>query len=97
MKLVRDKIPEIAKERKFKTVSELNLIYSEVLKQKLIEEVDEYLESKTKEEKTEELADILEVLYAILDDEKIYLDELEELRLKKLYERGSFGKRIMMI
>lgn len=97
MRLVRDKIPEIAKERKFKTVSELNLIYSEVLKQKLIEEVDEYLESKTKEEKTEELADILEVLYAILDDEKIYLDELEELRLKKLYERGSFEKRIMMI
>ena len=58
---------------------------------------DEYLESKTKEEKTEELADILEVLYAILDDEKIYLDELEELRLKKLDERGSFGKQIMMV
>ncbi len=91
------KTPEIAKEHKFKTVSELNLIYSEVLKQKLIEEVDEYLESKTKEEKTEELADILEVLYAILDDEKIYLDDLEELRLKKLYERGSFRKQIMMV
>ena len=97
MKLVRDKIPEIAKERKFNTVSELNLIYSEVLKQKLIEEVDEYLESKTKEEKTEELADILEVLYAILDDEKIYLDELEEIRLKKFNEHGGFEKQIMMM
>lgn len=97
MKLVRDKIPEIAKERKFKTVSELNLIYSEVLKQKLIEEVDEYLEAKTKEEKTEELADILEVLYAILDDEKIYLDELEELRLKKFNEHGGFEKQMMMM
>ena len=96
MKLVRDKTPEITKEHKFKTVPELNLIYSEVLKQKLIEEVDEYLEAKTKEEKTEELADILEVLYAILDDEKIYLDELEEIRLKKFNEHGGFEKQIMM-
>ena len=97
MKLVRDKIPEIAKEHKFKTVSELNLVYSDTLKQKLIEEADEYLEAKTKEEKTEELADILEVLYAILDDEKIYLDELEEIRLKKFNERGGFEKQIMII
>lgn len=97
MKLVRDKISEIAKERKFKTVSELNLGYSDTLKQKLIEEVDEYLEAKTKEEKTEELADILEVLYAILDDEEIYLDELEEMRLKKFNEHGGFEKQIMMI
>lgn len=97
MKLVRDKISEIAKERKFKTVSELNLVYSDTLKQKLIEEVDEYLIAKSKEEKTEELADILEVLYAILDDEKIYLDELEEIRLKKFNERGGFEKQIMMM
>ena len=97
MKLVRDKTPEITKEHKFKTVSELNLIYSEVLKQKLIEEIDEYLEAKTKEEKTEELADILEVLYAILDDEKIYLDELEEIRLMKFNEHGGFEKQIMMM
>lgn len=84
---------KLVREHKFKPVSESNLIYSEVLKQKLVEEVDEYLESKTKEEKTEELADILEVLYAILDDEEIYLDELEELRLKKFNERGGFENK----
>lgn len=95
MKLVRDKIPEMATNREFIKLSEEG--YAKYLKEKLIEEATEYNEAISKESRIEELVDVLEVFYAILDNEKIYLDELEELRLKKLDERGGFEKQIMMM
>lgn len=95
MKLVRDKIPEIAKDREFIKLSEEG--YTKYLKEKLIEEATEYNKAISKESRIEELADVLEVFYAILDNEKIYLDELEEIRLKKLDECGGFEKKIALV
>ena len=61
--------------------------YSECLTQKFIDEARAYKSAKTSEEKTEKLVDILDVLYSILDDEKIFLDDLEEMRLRKLHSK----------
>ncbi len=93
-KLVRDKIPEIINANGEKcTIEILNdddyLIY---LNKKLLEEVNEYLES----EDVEELADLEEVLRAILAVKKVSYSSFEERRLSKVAKRGSFDKRILL-
>lgn len=93
-KLVRDRIPEIIEASgKFCTCETLSdERYIELLNQKLQEEVAEYLESGT----LEELADIGEVMHAILDYKGIPLEEFQRVRSEKLQERGGFKKRILL-
>ena len=57
-----------------------------------LEEVREYLESGT----IEELADINEVMRAILVSKNISPEDLENVRLNKLESRGGFSKRIFL-
>lgn len=93
-KLVRDRIPEIIEDRgkscTCETLSDEQ--YIERLNMKLQEEVTEYLESGT----VEELADIGEVMHAILDYKGIPLAEFQRVRNEKLQERGGFKKRILL-
>jgi len=93
-KLVRDKIPEIIRkngeEPKIRIANDKE--YWEKLKNKLKEEVDEYIES----ENEEELADIYEVLHAIYDLKKIDKNRLAEIRKNKSNERGKFEKKIIL-
>lgn len=93
-KLVRDKIPEIIEKNNKRC--EYTILNSEEyldhLNKKLLEEVNEYLESND----TEEIADILEVIYSILKHKNIDKEEVEKIRVKKKNERGSFDKRIML-
>ena len=93
-KLVRDKIPEIIKKKGTVPISHIASgdEYWQKLKEKLQEEVNEFLE----DENDEELADILEVIYAICDFKKIGKDELEVLRKKKAKERGGFKNKIIL-
>lgn len=94
-KLVRDRIPEIIK-RSGKTASVRILPESEYLvaiTQKLNEEVAEYLESG----EIEELADILEVLHALIAARGTTWEEIETLRSKKKEERGGFDQKIELI
>lgn len=93
-KLVRDKIPEIikAKGKQCKTHVAENAEYVEKLKQKLLEEVHEYLESGD----VEELADIKEVLLALYEIENISEIKIEEMRKRKFVERGGFSKKIIL-
>ena len=97
MKLVRDKIPKIVKEKginsyKFKNVQNDELFYT-LLKKKLLEEVNEFVESDS----VEELADILEVFYTILNFKNIKIEDVEKIRVKKLKGRGGFQKRILLV
>lgn len=94
-KLVRDKIPEIiASHGETPNVSVLDeQRYIEELNKKLNEEVQEYQESKD----TEELADILEIIYSICDSKGITFQQLQEIRIKKQNERGGFSKRLFLI
>ena len=93
-KLVRDKIPQIIKQSGkqaiLKKVSGKE--YLELLNAKLGEELQEYLDS----ESVEELADLVEVVYAILDDKKISLQEFELIRMQKVQERGAFKKKLLL-
>ena len=93
-KLVRDKIPEEIEQNgykaKFKTLSEN--AYLTALDKKLMEEVKEYQTDKS----IEEMADVLEVLYAICKARGYTLDELEAKCQEKHIERGGFEKRLFL-
>ena len=93
-KLVRDKIPQIieqsGKQAIFEQVSGKE--YLELLNAKLGEELQEYLDS----ESIEELADLVEVVYAILEDKNISLQEFEVIRKQKVQERGAFKEKLLL-
>jgi len=93
-KLVRDKIPSIINNKGIFSITHIadDEEYWRKLKEKLQEEVDEFL----KDENEEELADILEVIYAICDFKNINKEELELLRAKKYDEKGGFENKIIL-
>jgi predicted house-cleaning noncanonical NTP pyrophosphatase (MazG superfamily) len=62
---------------------------------KLIEEAEEAKKSPP-ELLLEELADLTEVTYALLEYLSVSLDELEIVRLEKSRNRGGFSKRIWL-
>ena len=93
-KLVRDRIPEIIEATGKKPVTHIldEAAYLAELDRKLDEECAEYQESKS----LEELADMLEVMYAIVEARGYSVAELETVRRKKAAERGAFQKRIYL-
>lgn len=93
-KLIRDKIPEIIEKSGKKAAWEtLDLkLYKQYLDKKLEEELQEYLECNNEEE----LADLVEVIYAILKYKQIDLQEFEQIRKNKEKERGGFDRRILL-
>lgn len=93
-KLVRDNIPEIICQSGG-TVAYRQLdmpSYVDALDNKLAEEVQEYLSDKN----LEEMADILEVLFAICKARGYTVEELLAKREQKAQERGGFEKRIFL-
>lgn len=93
-KLVRDKIPEIIKEAGQIPVTHIASPeeYEIKLKGKLQEEVNEFL----KDSNTNELADILEVVYALSNLYQTDEYKLESIRKEKAEQRGTFTKRIIL-
>lgn len=93
-KLVRDKIPEIMVSNGAKPVTKIldDNSYISELNKKLLEEVKEYLEDGN----IEELADIEEVLLAILTFKNVSFEEFENIRKEKVLKRGAFTKRIFL-
>ena len=89
-KLVRDRIPSmIAAEGRVPYVVQLKgRKLKEALREKLIEEVGEYLDS----DDVEELADVAEVLKALAELHGLSSAELEALRTRKRNERGGFDE-----
>ena len=93
-KLVRDRIPEIiAKDGKKAVTRTLNdEEYKIYLEKKLDEEVAEFHESRS----IEELADILEVAFALGRAYGYYTESLYAVRVKKGIERGFFLQKILL-
>ena len=93
-KLVRDKIPEIIASKGGESVTHIatDEEYRQKAVEKLQEEMAEFLVSKD----PEELADLLEITYAVAESLGVSKDELEAMRLKKAAERGGFTKRIIL-
>ncbi len=93
-KLVRDRIPEII-EADGKTCSTEILPddrYLQMLDAKLTEELAEYQESKS----LEELADLLEVMRAVVHARGWTWERLEQVRKEKADQRGGFEKKILL-
>lgn len=93
-KLVRDKIPEIIEQKGGKCTIRIadEKEYWEKLKWKLREEMDEFLEAQNEEE----LADLLEVIDAIIECKKFDRKNIELIKGKKAQERGRFEKRVIL-
>ena len=93
-KLIRDKIPEIIEQSGKKCIVEVmdNDTYIEYLDQKLNEELSEYQQDKS----IEELADLLEVMYAVVVARGYSVAELERIRLEKAEKRGAFEKKLLL-
>lgn len=71
--------------------------YKQAIKTKLHEEVMEFEQASTTKEAVNELADILELIHAALCVYDMSFDELEQARIEKRNERGSFQKRTLLI
>lgn len=93
-KLVRDKIPEIIKSKgeECKTHIAEDLEYTEKLKEKLLEEVQEF----SKDETPDEIADILEVIDAIIKAKSFSMEEIQKIKKEKFDKRGGFDEKIIL-
>ena len=94
-KLVRDRIPEIIEVsgKTCKTEILNDEEYLRMIDAKLDEELAEY----HKDQNIEELADLLEVIYAATLARGYTLEELENVRARKAEKRGGFTKKILLI
>ncbi len=94
-KLVRDRIPEIIEASGAKCEIRIlsNEEYLEMLDKKLDEELSEY----HKDQDIEELADLLEVIYAAARARGYTANELEAIRAQKAQKRGAFKNKILLL
>lgn len=93
-KLVRDRIPEII-ENDGKTCR-IEILTDEEYIKKVDAKLDEELAEYHKDQNIEELADLMEVIYAAAIARGYSVEELEAVRKKKLQKRGAFVKKILL-
>ena len=93
-KLVRDRIPEIIREDGGEPACRVlkKGELSEALGNKLCEEAEEFRRSGD----LEEMADVLEVMLAILRENGWAWEELERIRAEKCQKRGGFAAGIWL-
>jgi predicted house-cleaning noncanonical NTP pyrophosphatase (MazG superfamily) len=93
-KLVRDNIPEHIVSKGGTPITHIaeDTEYWQKLKEKLSEEVKEFNEA----ESADELADVLEVIDAIIDYKKFDRSSIEKIKKDKAEDRGKFDKRIIL-
>ena len=95
-KLVRDKIPEAIERTEGRTANYKILNdkeYLQELDRKLFEEAHEFVE----EHSVEELADLMEVISAIMNARGLSLEEVEIARKAKSDKKGKFDDKVYLI
>ena len=93
-KLIRDKIPEIIEVSG--KICETDILSDEEYLQMLDKKLDEELAEYHQEQNIEELADLLEVLYATAKARGYSIEELDQVRVEKQKARGGFDKKILL-
>lgn len=93
-KLVRDKIPDIIREKGGTPVTHVatEAEFALKLKEKFNEELWEYLQ----DESLQEMADVFEVITAILELKGWTIEDVVAEQQKKRDERGAFKERIIL-
>ncbi|HEY8364732.1 MAG TPA: nucleoside triphosphate pyrophosphohydrolase [Haloplasmataceae bacterium] len=93
-KLVRDNIPSIIKSNNNQVITHIadDTEYIEALFSKIMEEIEEFKQSPNEEE----LADILEVVYALASVYQIEMSNVIKVKDEKRKERGGFDKKIIL-
>ncbi len=94
-KLVRDKIPEEinnmeGRKAAFRIMDDDE--YAKELNRKLLEECHEFIE----ENNLEELADVMEVIEAIIQLKGIQWDKVRKIQEEKRNKKGAFNKKIYL-
>lgn len=94
-KLIRDRIPEIIEQTGQICVTRVleEEEYLDMVNAKLHEELAEY----QADQNLEELADLLEVLYAAAEAHGFTREQLEQARSEKEAQRGAFRKRLLLL
>ena len=94
-KLVRDRIPEIIETSGKTCVTEplSDEDYLSMIAAKLDEELAEY----HKDQNIEELADLMEVIYAAAIARGYTIEQLEKVRAEKAEKRGAFKQKILLM
>lgn len=93
-KLVRDFIPDIIQACGKSCITEVlsDESYLRMIDAKLDEELAEY----HKDQNIEELADLIEVIYAAAKARGYTLEQLETVRAEKAAKRGVFEKKLLL-
>jgi predicted house-cleaning noncanonical NTP pyrophosphatase (MazG superfamily) len=96
-KLVRDRIPEIIRSHGHQPITRVldDGQYQAALLAKLLEEAQE-ARSAPAEDLPSELADVLEVLQALVSAQGMRWDELLSVAASKRAQRGAFADRIFL-
>ncbi len=89
-KMVRDKIPEIDPNHKYRKAQEDELI--ELISKKIVEEALEFYYTRD----SRELIDIIEIVEKAINTLKISKENLEKIRKEKREERGKFEEEYVM-
>lgn len=94
-KLIRDRIPEIIEATGSSCVTRVlsDEEYLSLVDAKLDEELAEYHKDQT----PEELADLLEVIYAAAAARGCSAEVLDRLRAEKAAQRGRFEKKLLLL
>lgn len=93
-KLVRDRIPEII-ESSGKTCT-VEILSDEDYLRMVDAKLDEELAEYHKDQDIEELADLLEVIYAAAKARGYSTEHLEAVRAEKAAKRGAFDQKILL-
>lgn len=95
-KLVRDKIPENINSIKGKKCNYRILNdkqYLQELDKKVFEEAHEFIE----EHSIEELTDLIEVIFVIMKERNISIEDVENARKVKNSKKGAFNDKVYLI
>lgn len=98
-KLVRDRMPDLMRAEGLRVLERTleEAAFLDALKEKLLEEAGEVRAASGGEELLEELADVAEVLAALVAASGFTAEELEARRLAKRAARGGFEGRIFSV
>jgi predicted house-cleaning noncanonical NTP pyrophosphatase (MazG superfamily) len=91
IKAIRDRIPEFIR-RKDLVSRTIDCVFLKLLEDKVYEEFEEYKESKNKEE----IADVLEVIFRIIQMNGWVLDDILDTMEEKRNKYGGFEKNLTL-